>query len=158
SSSKKEKTAGATTAQQRMSRREQDAKELESLGQRVLEMAKPGNTVPEHKLFSEMPISWQTLRGLERANYVEMTEIQRKALPYALARRDVLGAAKTGSGKTLAFLLPILENLNRARWTSMDGLGALVISPTRELAMQIFEVLCKIGNFHQCSAGLVIGV
>ncbi|KAJ1883880.1 ATP-dependent RNA helicase dbp4, partial [Kickxella alabastrina] len=157
SSSKKEKTAGATTAQQRMSRRDQDAKELESLGQRVLEMVKPGNTVPEHKLFSEMPISWQTLRGLERANYVEMTEIQRKALPYALARRDVLGAAKTGSGKTLAFLLPILENLNRARWTSMDGLGALVISPTRELAMQIFEVLCKIGKFHKFSAGLVIG-
>ncbi|KAI7830119.1 P-loop containing nucleoside triphosphate hydrolase protein [Kickxella alabastrina] len=157
SSSKKEKTAGATTAQQRMSRRDQDAKELESLGQRVLEMVKPGNTVPEHKLFSEMPISWQTLRGLERANYVEMTEIQRKALPYALARRDVLGAAKTGSGKTLAFLLPILENLNRARWTSMDGLGALVISPTRELAMQIFDVLCKIGKFHKFSAGLVIG-
>lgn len=71
--------------------------------------------------------------------------------------RDILGAAKTGSGKTLAFLIPVLEKLYRAQWTEYDGLGALIISPTRELAVQIFEVLRKIGRNHAFSAGLVIG-
>ncbi|GAB5593973.1 ATP-dependent RNA helicase dbp4 [Umbelopsis nana] len=109
------------------------------------------------KLFSELPISSKTLEGLKRANYVELTDIQRKAVPLGLAKRDVLGAAKTGSGKTLAFLIPILEVLYRAKWNHEDGLGALVISPTRELAVQIFEVLKKIGKQHMLSAGLIIG-
>ena len=86
-----------------------------------------------------------------------MTDIQRAAIPHALAGRDVLGAAKTGSGKTLAFLVPMLELLYRERWGRMDGLGALVISPTRELAMQIFDVLRIVGQKHDISAGLVIG-
>jgi hypothetical protein len=55
-------------------------------------------------------------------------------------RRDILGAAKTGSGKTLAFVIPLLEKLFHAKWSRDDGLGALIISPTRELAIQIFEV------------------
>jgi ATP-dependent RNA helicase DDX10/DBP4 len=86
-----------------------------------------------------------------------LTDIQSKAVPLALKGRDILGAAKTGSGKTLAFLVPVLENLYRQRWTELDGLGALIISPTRELAIQIFEVLRKIGRYHTFSAGLVIG-
>lgn len=57
----------------------------------------------------------------------------------------------------MAFLVPVLEKLYRARWTELDGLGALIISPTRELAIQIFEVLRKIGRFHSFSAALVIG-
>lgn len=69
----------------------------------------------------------------------------------------MLGAARTGSGKTIAFLVPVLEKLYRARWTEFDGLGALIISPTRELAIQIFGVLRKIGQKHVFSAGLVIG-
>ncbi|ORZ01354.1 P-loop containing nucleoside triphosphate hydrolase protein [Syncephalastrum racemosum] len=95
--------------------------------------------------------------GLKKADYRQLTEIQRKAIPLALARRDVLGAAKTGSGKTLAFLIPVLEVLYRERWDATDGLGALIVSPTRELAVQIFEVLRKIGREHNFSAGLVIG-
>ena len=75
----------------------------------------------------------------------------------ALKGRDVLGAAKTGSGKTLAFLIPVLEILYRKKWSTLDGLGALIISPTRELATQIFEVLRQIGRYHSFSAGLVIG-
>lgn len=74
-----------------------------------------------------------------------------------LYSRDILAAAKTGSGKTLAFLIPILEKLYRSRWDVEDGLGALVISPTRELALQIFEVLRSLGKAHSFSAGLVIG-
>ncbi|TKA60424.1 hypothetical protein B0A49_11761, partial [Cryomyces minteri] len=82
-----------------------------------------------------------------------------KAIALALKGKDILGAAKTGSGKTLAFLIPVLENLYRAQCIGADaGLGALIISPTRELAIQIFEVLRKIGRKgHLFSAGLMIG-
>jgi ATP-dependent RNA helicase DDX10/DBP4 len=86
-----------------------------------------------------------------------LTDVQSKAVPLALKGKDILGAAKTGSGKTLAFLVPVLENLYRKKWTEFDGLGALIISPTRELAIQIFEVLRKIGRHHTFSAGLIIG-
>ncbi|PWY98152.1 LOW QUALITY PROTEIN: DEAD-domain-containing protein [Testicularia cyperi] len=107
--------------------------------------------------FSELPLSHRTRRGLKKAGYVDMTDIQAKSLPLSLRGRDVLGAARTGSGKTLAFLIPVLEQLYRKKWGPSDGLGALVISPTRELAIQIFEVLRKIGPYHTFSAGLVIG-
>ena len=62
-----------------------------------------------------------------------MTDIQAKSIPISLKGKDVLGAARTGSGKTLAFLIPVLDILYRRRWGHTDGLGALIISPTREL-------------------------
>lgn len=76
---------------------------------------------------------------------------------FSLKGEDVLGASKTGSGKTLAFLIPILEVLYRKQWTMLDGLGALVITPTRELAYQIFETLNKVGADHDFSVALIIG-
>ncbi|CDR88776.1 probable HCA4-can suppress the U14 snoRNA rRNA processing function [Sporisorium scitamineum] len=109
------------------------------------------------KHFSQLPLSDRTRRGLKKAGYTDMTDIQAKSLPLSLKGKDVLGAARTGSGKTLAFLIPVLEILYRRKWGPSDGLGALVISPTRELAIQIFEVLRKIGPYHTFSAGLVIG-
>ncbi|XP_041862953.1 probable ATP-dependent RNA helicase DDX10 isoform X2 [Melanotaenia boesemani] len=107
--------------------------------------------------FSDFPLSKKTLLGLQEAQFRQPTEIQRQTIGFALQGKDVLGAAKTGSGKTLAFLIPVLECLYRQQWTSMDGLGALIISPTRELAYQTFEVLRKVGKNHEFSAGLVIG-
>lgn len=109
------------------------------------------------KLFSELPLSQSTASGLDASHYKALTDIQRTAIPLALKGSDILGAAKTGSGKTLAFLIPVLEKLYRAKWTEYDGLGALILSPTRELAIQIFDVLRKIGRNHSFSAGLVIG-
>ncbi|KZT28286.1 DEAD-domain-containing protein [Neolentinus lepideus HHB14362 ss-1] len=109
------------------------------------------------KLFADLPISSHTKRGLKKSFFVDLTDIQRKSLPVSLKGKDVLGAARTGSGKTLAFLVPVLEVLYRKKWGPQDGLGALIISPTRELAVQIFEVLRSIGGFHTFSAGLVIG-
>ncbi|XP_017348786.2 probable ATP-dependent RNA helicase DDX10 isoform X2 [Ictalurus punctatus] len=107
--------------------------------------------------FSDFPLSKKTVKGLLEAQYRQPTEIQRQTIGFALQGKDVLGAAKTGSGKTLAFLIPVLECLYRNQWTAMDGLGALIISPTRELAYQTFEVLRKVGKNHEFSAGLVIG-
>ena len=120
------------------------------------EAAPKGDKVRAHK-FVDLAISQRTLAGLTKGKWQRMTDVQRAAIPHALAGRDVLGAAKTGSGKTLAFLVPLLELLHREKWGPMDGLGALVISPTRELAMQIFDVLRIVGQRHDFSAGLVIG-
>jgi len=117
------------------------------------------NTEKKQKItkFAQLPISTSTKTALSENKFTTMTSIQRASIPHALAGRDILGAAKTGSGKTLSFLIPILENLYRNKWTSMDGLGALIITPTRELALQIFQVLRAIGKEHNLSAGLVIG-
>lgn len=65
--------------------------------------------------------------------------------------------ARTGSGKTLAYLIPVVEKLYKLRWSAMDGLGALVLVPTRELGIQAFEVLRSFANFHDMSAALIIG-
>ncbi|XP_021093378.1 probable ATP-dependent RNA helicase DDX10 [Heterocephalus glaber] len=113
--------------------------------------------VNEITRFSDFPLSKKTLKGLQEAQYRLVTEIQKQTIGLALQGKDVLGAAKTGSGKTLAFLVPVLEALYRLQWTSMDGLGVLIISPTRELAYQTFEVLRKVGKNHDFSAGLIIG-
>jgi ATP-dependent RNA helicase DDX10/DBP4 len=112
-----------------------------------------------YKDFTDLPLSGATKAGLKAAHFSVMTDIQAKAIPIALRGHDILGAAKTGSGKTLAFLLPVLENLHRLQHIGPDaGLGALIISPTRELAIQIFDVLRKIGKHgHMFAAGLVIG-
>lgn len=102
-------------------------------------------------------LSSETLAGLKLAGYDEPTEIQRQAIKPALEGKDVLASAKTGSGKTLAFIIPLLECLHKEKWSKNDGLGALVITPTRELAYQIFEVLRLVGQRHDFSAALVIG-
>ncbi|CAL0316913.1 unnamed protein product [Lupinus luteus] len=81
-----------------------------------------------------------------------MTDIQRVSLPHALYGRDILGAAKTGSGKTFAFIIPVTE-----RWGPEDGVGSIIISPTRELAGQLFDVLKAVGKHHNFSVGLLIG-
>ncbi|CAN6175581.1 unnamed protein product [Urochloa humidicola] len=86
-----------------------------------------------------------------------MSEIQRAALPHALCGRDVLGAAKTGSGKTLAFVIPVIEKLYRERWSRDDGVGCIILSPTSDLAQQIYEVINKVGRNHSFSAGVIVG-
>ncbi|KAI0242587.1 putative ATP-dependent RNA helicase DDX10 [Lamellibrachia satsuma] len=107
--------------------------------------------------FLSFPLSQKTQQGLKAANYEKPTDIQRQSIGLALKGKDILGAAKTGSGKTLAFLIPTLECLYNLKWSHLDGLGALIISPTRELAYQIFEMLKTVGKFHDFSAGLIIG-
>ena len=135
-------------------KRKREQEDLEELDRRVKEFNLSEDIFEN---FSDLPLSQPTSSGLDASHFKSLTEVQRKAVPIALQGLDVLGAAKTGSGKTLAFLIPVLENLYRKRWTELDGLGALILSPTRELAIQIFEVLRKIGRYHTFSAGLVIG-
>jgi ATP-dependent RNA helicase DDX10/DBP4 len=86
-----------------------------------------------------------------------MTEIQRCVIPHALAGRDVMAASRTGSGKTLCYLVPLIEKLHRQRFIPIDGLGAVVIVPVRELAIQVFEVLNSFTASIEINVGLVIG-
>ena len=141
--------------------------EIETLKKRIgNETPSPGYAPPLHQSvsFRSLPLSTNTLRGLEEGrkatakSFTIMTDIQNATIPHALGGRDILGAARTGSGKTLAFLVPLLEKLYKERYTAMvDGLGGLVLSPTRELAVQIFQVLRRVGSFHNFSAGLLVG-
>ncbi|KAK1962193.1 DEAD-domain-containing protein [Colletotrichum sublineola] len=137
----------------KLEKRKQQLQTIEQLEKAVADF----DPKSEYKNFSDLPLCEATRTGLDKSHFETLTDIQSRALPLALKGSDILGAAKTGSGKTLAFVIPVLEKLYRARWTEYDGLGALIISPTRELAAQIFEVLRKVGRNHSFSAGLVIG-
>lgn len=139
----------------RILKRKREEEDIDALSKRVADLDPKSSTPPE--LFTDLPLSAATQDGLTASHFKTLTTIQSRTIPLALQGSDILGAAKTGSGKTLAFLVPVLENLYRKRWTGYDGLGALILSPTRELAIQIFEVLRKVGRNHTFSAGLVIG-
>ncbi|XP_047069689.1 DEAD-box ATP-dependent RNA helicase 32-like [Lolium rigidum] len=106
--------------------------------------------------FDELPLSKKTKEGLRKAGYKVMSEIQRAAIPHALCGRDVLGAAKTGSGKTLAFVIPLLEKLYRVKWTKMDGVGCIIITPTNDLAGQIWDVVNRLGTPLGFSGGAIV--
>ncbi|KAK5048888.1 ATP-dependent RNA helicase dbp4 [Exophiala bonariae] len=152
--------AGRTKSQRasqqpRALKRKRQEEDLDALAQKVADLEPKSSTPPES--FSDLPLSQATADGLDASHFKTLTTIQSRTIPLALRGSDILGAAKTGSGKTLAFLVPVLENLYRKRWTEFDGLGALILSPTRELAIQIFDVLRKVGRNHTFSAGLVIG-
>ncbi|CAG8980561.1 hypothetical protein HYALB_00002559 [Hymenoscyphus albidus] len=115
-------------------------------------------TGEEAKKFSELKLSDKTMKALvEDMMFETMTEIQRRGIPPLLAGRDVLGAAKTGSGKTLAFLIPAIEMLSALRFKPRNGTGVIVVSPTRELALQIFGVARELMAHHSQTYGIVIG-
>ena len=86
--------------------------------------------------FSELAISAYTKQRLSVSNFSIPTPVQAAAIPQALQGKDVLATAQTGTGKTLAFLIPIMEQLLRQ---NTPGIAALVLVPTRELAMQVEE-------------------
>jgi ATP-dependent RNA helicase RhlE len=104
------------------------------------------------KSFSELQLSPESLHALERAGFEHPTPIQAQAIPPALAGKDVIGVAATGTGKTAAFLLPILDRL-----AGKHGTRALVLAPTRELALQIGEELARFGRGRHVRGAVVIG-
>jgi ATP-dependent RNA helicase DDX18/HAS1 len=109
--------------------------------------------------FELLPIADKIKQALNTMGFTMMTEIQSKSIPECLAGSDLVAAAKTGSGKTLAFLIPIIELLNRIQFTRKQGTGAVVISPTRELSLQIYGVLRDLIEYAQYpqTHGLIMG-
>jgi len=104
--------------------------------------------------FSELPLSIALKSNLTRHGFVQPTAVQAQAIPPALAGRDVLATAQTGTGKTLAFVLPLLESLLAAR---RAGIYGLILSPTRELAIQIHETFEKMAAGTGLRAAVVVG-
>jgi ATP-dependent RNA helicase RhlE len=104
--------------------------------------------------FSQLPLSAVLQQKLAAAQFTNLTPIQERAISPALEGRDVIGTAQTGTGKTLAFLIPLIETLQRepARQTV-----ALVLLPTRELAMQVHEQYEQLRTKAMPKAALVIG-
>jgi ATP-dependent RNA helicase RhlE len=91
---------------------------------------------------------------LAAANFSVPTPVQAAAIPQAIEGKDVLATAQTGTGKTLAFLVPVIEKLSKK---DVAGVGALVLVPTRELAMQVIEQYNALRTRHHAAAALVVG-
>ena len=104
--------------------------------------------------FSELPLSAALQQKLAAAQFLNLTPIQERAILPGLEGKDVIGTAQTGTGKTLAFLIPIIEMLDRE---SSRQIRALVLLPTRELAMQVHEQYEKLRSKATPRAALVIG-
>jgi ATP-dependent RNA helicase RhlE len=107
--------------------------------------------------FSDLCLAEPLLRALAAENYRTPTPIQREAIPHLLAGRDLLGLAQTGTGKTAAFALPILQQL--AALPAAPGLGprALVLTPTRELAIQVADSFRCYGRHLPLRSAVVYG-
>ncbi|HPE39984.1 MAG TPA: DEAD/DEAH box helicase [Bacteroidales bacterium] len=109
--------------------------------------------------FKQIGIIEPILKALQEENYSEPTSIQEKAIPVILNKRDVLGSAQTGTGKTAAFAIPILQNLylDRQKNHGSKKIKALVITPTRELAIQIGESFSVYGRHTGIKNTVIFG-
>lgn len=95
------------------------------------------------------------LKCIERKGYRQPTPIQRKSIPVLLKGKDILGMARTGSGKTAAFIIPMLQKLKTH--SAKVGARALILSPTRELALQTFKVIKEMAKFSDLRVALIVG-
>ncbi len=103
--------------------------------------------------FSEMELSRSTMTALAEMEISEPTPIQERTIPLLLAGRDVIGQARTGSGKTLAFAIPLVERCD----PSVHQVQALVLTPTRELAIQVSQVTDAVANVNGLDTTLLYG-
>ncbi|KAH3765437.1 ATP-dependent RNA helicase HAS1 [Pelomyxa schiedti] len=108
--------------------------------------------------FHTLPLSDPTSRALMHVfKFPTMTPIQEATIPPALEGMDVLGVAPTGSGKTLAFLIPCVEILEREKFKPEMGVGALILSPTREIATQNMAFAKQLLTYHTHTSSLLVG-
>ncbi|XP_055534759.1 ATP-dependent RNA helicase DDX54 [Wyeomyia smithii] len=105
--------------------------------------------------FQAMGLSVPILRGILKMGYKIPTPIQRKTIPLIMEGRDVVAMAKTGSGKTACFLIPLFERLKQREMK--NGARALILTPTRELAIQTFKFIKQLGKFTNLKTILVLG-
>ena len=110
-------------------------------------------------LFEDLPLSKAILQGIAEIGHLNPTPIQEKVIPEVLRRNDIIACAQTGTGKTGAFAIPILQLLNKksADSTDVKTLSVLIISPTRELAVQISENIQDYAKFTNIKSGVVFG-
>ena len=106
--------------------------------------------------FDELGLGPDVLRAISDVGYETPTPIQHQSIPAALTGRDILGCAQTGTGKTASFVLPMIEILSSGRARARMP-RSLILTPTRELAMQISKNFDEYGKFHKLSQALLIG-
>ncbi|PKM81811.1 MAG: RNA helicase [Firmicutes bacterium HGW-Firmicutes-14] len=107
----------------------------------------------ELKKFGSLELSRRVLNAITDMGFEEPSPIQAEAIPLLMEGEDVIGQAQTGTGKTAAFAIPILEKMN----PKFRGVQALVLTPTRELAIQVAEEITKIGKYKQSRALAIYG-
>lgn len=109
--------------------------------------------------FEKLNIIEPVLRALREENYIEPTPIQARAIPLILNRKDILGSAQTGTGKTAAFAIPILQHLHARNGHDRGArrIRSLVITPTRELAIQIGESFTTYGRYTGIKNTVIFG-
>jgi ATP-dependent RNA helicase RhlE len=107
--------------------------------------------------FDSLSLSQPLLRAISAEGYTEPTPIQVQAIPHVLEGRDLLGCAQTGTGKTAAFALPILQRLGSGKPVAGRKVRALVLTPTRELAIQIYDSFRTYGRFTGLKATAIFG-
>ncbi len=105
--------------------------------------------------FDKLDFSSQLLEGIDSIGFEEMTPVQEQAIPVILEKKDVLASAQTGTGKTAAFLLPLMELISRK--PQRKGIQALVLAPTRELAIQIDLQVEGLGYFSDVNSYAIYG-
>jgi len=107
--------------------------------------------------FKDLHLNRPILRAVAEAGYDSPTLVQEKTIPFVLAKKDVIVSAQTGTGKTAAFALPILQMLFDKQDASKKGkkIRALIISPTRELAIQIAENFSKYSTYTNLRSTVV---
>lgn len=138
-------------------------KEIKTRSNEQLEIQAPSNSISPDATFADMEIHSNIKRTLETLKFEKPTKIQRLVIPkLQMATNDIFMQAQTGSGKTLAFVLPILDKLlqSKEKITRQSGIYALILTPTRELAQQIYgfleEKLCRM-SCNWIVPGIVIG-
>jgi ATP-dependent RNA helicase RhlE len=111
------------------------------------------------KSFSDFPLSALLKSNLSKHGFVQPTPIQELAIEPALAGRDVVATAQTGTGKTLAFVLPLIHHISSeaSQPGAQSGIRAVILSPTRELAIQISEVFAKMAAGSGIRAAVAVG-
>jgi ATP-dependent RNA helicase DDX27 len=103
-----------------------------------------------------MSLSRPILKALASMNFHNPTQIQSRAIPIGLQGKDIVGSAVTGSGKTAAFMIPVLERLSY-RSRAISKTRVLILTPTRELAIQCFSVATKLAQFTDVKFTLCVG-
>ena len=107
--------------------------------------------------FSDLGLSAPLLRAIDESGYTTPTPIQLKAIPAVLAGRDVLAAAQTGTGKTASFALPLLQRLDSGVRVKSNQIRALVLTPTRELAVQVGQSVASYGKHLSLKSSVIHG-
>lgn len=107
--------------------------------------------------FKSLGLSDSLLHAINKKGYTEPSPIQQKAIPFILDRKDVLASAQTGTGKTAGFVLPILQVLSQIRQPKRKPIRALVLTPTRELAAQVYENVIEYSEFLPMSSTVIFG-